>query len=146
MLDGRREIFHMSRLPTRMSLLFFATRFLLLFRSHFCRNCSFTRRYQHDSVLELFLHFGRRTNKRTLFFFLFPHFPQLVATYKSGFMRMRVFFLTSRLQLGSRLLFPTQVFFAVLALAGCQVAAAIGTSPISIIATLGRDRDLAAPN
>ena len=40
---------------------FFATRFLLLFRSHFCRNCSFTRRYQHDSVLELFLHFGRRT-------------------------------------------------------------------------------------
>ena len=43
-------------------LAFFATRFLLLFRSHFCRNCSFTRRYQHDSVLELFLHFGRRTN------------------------------------------------------------------------------------
>ena len=42
-------------------LVFFATRFLLLFRSHFCRNCSFTRRYQHDSVLELFLHFGRRT-------------------------------------------------------------------------------------
>ena len=42
-------------------LAFFATRFLLLFRSHFCRNCSFTRRYQHDSVLELFLHFGRRT-------------------------------------------------------------------------------------
>ena len=40
---------------------FFATRFLLRFRSHFCRNCSFTRRYQHDSVLELFLHFGRRT-------------------------------------------------------------------------------------
>ena len=42
-------------------LAFFATRFLLLFRSHFCRNCSFTRRYQHDSVLELFPHFGRRT-------------------------------------------------------------------------------------
>ena len=42
-------------------LAFFATRFLLLFRSYFCRNCSFTRRYQHDSVLELFLHFGRRT-------------------------------------------------------------------------------------
>ena len=42
-------------------LAFFATRFLLLFRSHFCRNCSFTRRYQHDSVLELFSHFGRRT-------------------------------------------------------------------------------------
>ena len=37
-------------------LAFFATRFLLLFRSHFCRNCSFTRRYQHDSVLELFPH------------------------------------------------------------------------------------------
>ena len=44
-----------------MSLLFSPTRFLLLFRSHFCRNCSFTRRYQHDSVLELFPHFGRRT-------------------------------------------------------------------------------------
>ena len=42
-------------------LAFFATRFLLLFRSHFCRNCSFTRRYQHDSVLEPFPHFGRRT-------------------------------------------------------------------------------------
>ena len=42
-------------------LAFFPTRFLLLFRSHFCRNCSFTRRYQHDSVLELFSHFGRRT-------------------------------------------------------------------------------------
>ena len=42
-------------------LAFFATGFLLLFRSHFCRNCSFTRRYQHDSVLELFPHFGRRT-------------------------------------------------------------------------------------
>ena len=42
-------------------LAFFATGCLLLFRSHFCRNCSFTRRYQHDSVLELFLHFGRRT-------------------------------------------------------------------------------------
>ena len=42
---------------------FFATRFLLLFRSHFCRNCSFTRRYQHDSVLEPFPHFGRRTTR-----------------------------------------------------------------------------------
>ena len=42
-------------------LAFFATRFLLLFRSHFCRNCSFTRRYQHGSVLEPFPHFGRRT-------------------------------------------------------------------------------------
>ena len=47
---------------------FFATRFLLLFRSHFCRNCSFTRRYQHDSVLELFLHFGRRTTRENLNF------------------------------------------------------------------------------
>ena len=37
---------------------FFATRFILLFRSQFCRNCSFIRRYQHDSVLELFPHFG----------------------------------------------------------------------------------------
>ena len=45
-------------------LAFFATRFLLLFRSNFCRNCSFTRRYQHDSVLELFSHFGRRTKIR----------------------------------------------------------------------------------
>ena len=44
-------------------LAFFANRFLLLFRSYFCRNCSFTRRYQHDSVLELFPHFGRRTNR-----------------------------------------------------------------------------------
>ena len=43
-------------------LAFFATRFLLLFRSHFCRDCSFTRRYQHDSVLEPFSHFGRRTS------------------------------------------------------------------------------------
>ena len=43
-------------------LAFYATGFLLLFRSHFCRNCSFTRRYQHDSVLEPFPHFGRRTN------------------------------------------------------------------------------------
>ena len=42
-------------------LAFFPTKFLLLFRSHFCRNCSFTRRYQHDLVLELFPHFGRRT-------------------------------------------------------------------------------------
>ena len=42
-------------------LAFFATRLLLLFRSHFCRNCSFNRRYQHDLVLELFPHFGRRT-------------------------------------------------------------------------------------
>ena len=42
-------------------LAFFATRFLLLFRSHFCRTCPFTRRYQHDSVLEPFPHFGRRT-------------------------------------------------------------------------------------
>ena len=42
-------------------LAFFATRFHLLFRSHFCRNCSFTRRYQQDSVLELFPRFGRRT-------------------------------------------------------------------------------------
>ena len=33
-------------------LAFFTTWFLLLFRSHFCRNCSFTRRYQHDSVLQ----------------------------------------------------------------------------------------------
>ena len=39
---------------------FFVTGFPLLFRSHFCKNCSFTRRYQHDSVLELFPHFGRR--------------------------------------------------------------------------------------
>ena len=46
-------------------LAFFPTRFLLLFRSHFCRNCSFTRRYQHDSVLELFPHFGRRTTVRS---------------------------------------------------------------------------------
>ena len=59
-------------------LAFFATmhRFLSLFRSHFCRNCSFTRRYQHDSVLEPFPHFGRRTNSlgspRAAFFFLRP--------------------------------------------------------------------------
>ena len=39
-------------------LAFFPTRFLLHFRSHFCRNCSFTRRFQHDSVLELFPHFA----------------------------------------------------------------------------------------
>ena len=50
-------------------LAFFATRFLLPFRSHFCRNCSFTRRYQHDSVLELFSHFGRRTSS----FWLYIH-------------------------------------------------------------------------
>ena len=29
-------------------LAFFPTRFLLLFRGHFCRNCLFTRRFQHD--------------------------------------------------------------------------------------------------
>ena len=58
-------------------LAFFATRFLLLFRSHFCRNCSFTRRYQHDSVLELFLHFGRRTKPIPPLSFSLPLSPSL---------------------------------------------------------------------
>ena len=47
-------------------LAFFGNSFLLHFRSHFCRNCSFTRRYQHDSVLEPFPHFGRRTTWENL--------------------------------------------------------------------------------
>ena len=42
---------------------FFPTRFLLLFWSHLCKNCSFTRRYQHDLVLELFPQLGRRTKR-----------------------------------------------------------------------------------
>ena len=40
---------------------FFRHQVSFTFRSHFCRNCSFTRRYQHDLVLELFPHFGRWT-------------------------------------------------------------------------------------
>ena len=59
-------------------LAFFATRFLLLFRSHFCRNCSFTRRYQHDSVSEVFLHFGRRTTPE--FFELGAKLPSMVTS------------------------------------------------------------------
>ena len=68
-------------------LAFFPTRFLLLFRSHFCRNCSFTRRYQHDSVLELFPHFGRRTISASLSAFTFLQLQkQLQATQiQTGF-------------------------------------------------------------